>query len=73
MTGTVRRRTAAVAVAAALIVASATAVAGYSVEQDLGSSDRNGFSARVIKIGPETRWANVQKNELIRFVDRSSG
>jgi hypothetical protein len=73
MKGAIRGRTAAVTVAAALTMASAAAVAGYSIEQDLGSPGQNGFLARVIKIGAETRWANVQNNELIRFVDVSTG
>jgi hypothetical protein len=73
MTGTIRGRTAAIVVAAALTMASATAIAGYSIEQDLGSPSQTGFSARVIKIGSETRWANVENNELIRFVDLATG
>lgn len=73
MKSTVRGRAAAVAVAAALTMASITAVAGYWLEQTLGSPGENGFSARVIKIGPETRWANVQNHELIRFVDLPTG
>jgi len=61
-------------VAAGLSSVMVGSAAGYALDQDFGSpADSRSSFVREIDISPETNWVNVDQNEVIKFVDTSSG
>ncbi len=65
--------TAIVGLVAALTFASGAAAAGYSLDQDLGSLGSDNVFNRVITISPNARWVNVNRHEIVKFIDAASG
>lgn len=74
MKGSVRRRIVATVVAGIWSTLLAGTAAAYAIERDFGSpADGSSSFARTIDITPETHWVNVDQNEVVRFLDVSSG
>ena len=60
--------------AAALSTVIVGSAAAYAPEQDFGSAaDSRSSSVREIDISPDTKWVNVDQDEVVKFVDASSG
>ena len=58
---------------AALTFTSGAVAAEYSLDQDLGSLGDDKVFERVITISPNARWVNVNRDEIIKFIDAASG
>ena len=61
------------AVGAAVILAVGTAAAEYSPNDDPGTPGQDNIYNRVIAIQPNTKYVNVSGDEMIRFVDSTTG
>ena len=52
---------------------SAASAAGIPIDRDFGSASDERYANRVITIAPNAKWVNVTQDEIIKFVDASSG
>jgi Heavy-metal resistance protein CzcE len=57
----------------ALMAAWPVAAQGFEVNQYLKKTASEGAYTRIITIGPQTKWVNVNYGELVKFVDSASG
>ena len=62
-----------VAVGAAVLLAVGTAAAEYSPNDDPGTPGQDNIYNRVITINSNTKHVNVSGDELIKFVDSTTG
>ena len=61
------------AVGAAVMLAVGTAAAEYSPNDDPGTPGQDNMYNRVIPIQPNTKYVNVSGDEIIKFVDSTTG
>ena len=61
------------AVGAAVMLAVGTAAAEYSPNDDPGTPGQDNVYNRVISIQPNTKHVNVSGDEIIKFVDSTTG
>lgn len=59
--------------ASALLFGAAYPAAASSIKDPLGVPATAGFASRVINITPETKYVNVMRNEVVRFVNTVNG
>ncbi len=57
----------------ALISISAASAAGIAVDRDFGSVSEERYATRVITIASNAKWVNVTQDEIIKFIDVSTG
>ena len=61
------------AVGAAVMLAAGTAAAQYSANDAPGTPGKENVYNRVITVRPDTKYLNVNGNEIIKFVESATG
>ena len=57
----------------ASISISTASAAGIAIDRDFGSVSDERYATRVITIAPSAKWVNITQDEIIKFIDASTG
>jgi hypothetical protein len=60
-------------IVAALMYISTASAAGIPVDRDFGSVSDEKYANRVITIAADAKWVNVTQDEVVKFIDASTG